>query len=66
MYDREFHDQEHSKLWVQPCRGVEEDTPATDCQTHQEYASSVCGLTISAGAHTRSSTGGYLSVNEIM
>ena len=24
--------------------GVEEDTPATDCQTHQEYASSLCGL----------------------
>ena len=23
---------------------VEEDTPATDCQTHQEYASSLCGL----------------------
>ena len=23
---------------------VEADTPATDCQTHQEYASSVCGL----------------------
>ena len=24
--------------------GVEEDTPATDCQTHQEYSSSLCGL----------------------
>ena len=24
--------------------GVEEDTLATDCQTHQEYASSLCGL----------------------
>ena len=24
--------------------GVEEDTPATDCQTHQEYASSLCDL----------------------
>ena len=24
--------------------GVEEDTPATDCQTHKEYASSLCGL----------------------
>ena len=24
--------------------GVEEDTPATDCQTHQEYTSSLCGL----------------------
>ena len=24
--------------------GVEEDTPATDCQNHQEYASSLCGL----------------------
>ena len=24
--------------------GVEEDTPATDCQTHQEYASSLFGL----------------------
>ena len=24
--------------------GVEEDTPATSCQTHQEYASSLCGL----------------------
>ena len=24
--------------------GVEEDTQATDCQTHQEYASSLCGL----------------------
>ena len=24
--------------------GVEEDTSATDCQTHQEYASSLCGL----------------------
>ena len=23
--------------------GVEEDTSATDCQTHQEYASSLCG-----------------------
>ena len=24
--------------------GVEGDIPATDCQTHQEYASSLCGL----------------------
>ena len=24
--------------------GVKEDTPATDCQTHQKYASSLCGL----------------------
>ena len=24
--------------------GVEEDTLATDCQTHQEYTSSLCGL----------------------
>ena len=24
--------------------GVEEDTPVTDCQIHQEYASSLCGL----------------------
>ena len=24
--------------------GVEEYTPATDCQTHQEYTSSLCGL----------------------
>ena len=23
---------------------VEQDTPASDCQTHQEYASSLCGL----------------------
>ena len=27
-------------------REVEKDTPATDCQTLREYASSVCGLHI--------------------
>ena len=44
VYDREFHDQERSKFGRSLAGGVEEDTPATDCQTHQEYASSLCGL----------------------
>ena len=28
VYDREFYDQEHVKLWAQPCRGSEGGYPS--------------------------------------
>ena len=42
VYDREFHDQEGSKLWAQPCK--RSGYLSYNSQTHQEYASSLCGL----------------------